>query len=152
MWQLCCWASTSPLPVFVIGASSSRYRWLFVFLRQSTCVLCQQSTYTALGFCFSGLWKHYSPFSSPWKSIRDLLEKKAIAWGSKWIQERSRVVWVQMIHAPVSPNETVKSVSNIKCYASGNPSWPGGGSQLKKWLHNLFRVWQVLQDSELSIF
>ena len=35
----------------------NRYCWLFVFLRQSTFVLSQQSAYTALGFCFSGLWK-----------------------------------------------------------------------------------------------
>ena len=64
MWQLCYQISASSLRVFVIGASSPehRYCWLFVFLRQSTCVLSQQSTYTALGFCFSGLWKHYSPF------------------------------------------------------------------------------------------
>ena len=55
-----------------------------------------------------------------------------------------------MIHAPVSLSETMQIVHNIKRYTSGNPSWPGGGSQLKKWLHNLFRVWQVLQDSEPS--
>ena len=55
-----------------------------------------------------------------------------------------------MIHAPVSLSETMQIVHNIKRYTSGNPSWPGGGSQLKKWLRNLFRVWQVLQDSEPS--
>ena len=48
--------------------------------------------------------------------------------------------------------ETMQIVHNIKRCASGNPSWPGGGSQLKKWLCNLFRVWQVLQDSEPSFF
>ena len=55
-----------------------------------------------------------------------------------------------MIHTPVSLSETMQIVHNIKWYTSGNPSWPGGGSQLKKWLRNLFRVWQVLQDSEPS--
>lgn len=39
-------------------------------------------------------------FSSPWKSVRDLLERNAIAWDSKWIQGRSRVLRAQMIHAP----------------------------------------------------
>ena len=57
-----------------------------------------------------------------------------------------------MIHAPVSLSATMQIVHNIKWYTSGNPSWPGSGSQLKKWLHNLFRVWQVLQDSEPSFF
>ena len=61
-------------------------------------------------------------------------------------------MWAQMIHAPVSLSETMQIVHNIKRYTSGNPSWPGCGSQLKKWLHNLFRVWQVLQDSEPSFF
>ena len=61
-------------------------------------------------------------------------------------------MWAQMLHAPVSPNETMQSVHNIKRYASGNHSWPGGGSQFKKWLCNMFRVWQVLQDSEPSFF
>ena len=84
--------------------------------------------------------------------VHFLLERKAIAWGSKWILGRSRVVWAQMIHAPVSLTETMQIVHNIKWYTSGNPSWPGGGSQLKKWLHNLFRVWQVLQNSEPSFF
>ena len=45
-----------------------------------------------------------------------------------------------MIHAPVSLTETMQIVHNIKWYTSGNPSWPGGSSQLKKWLHNLFSV------------
>ena len=62
------------------------------------------------------------------------------------------MVWTQMIHAPVSLSETMQIVHNIKRYASRNPSWPGGGSQFKKWLHNLFRVWQVLQNSEPSFF
>ena len=62
------------------------------------------------------------------------------------------MVWAQMIHAPVSLSETMQIVHNIKRYTSGNPSWPGGGSQLKKWLCNLFRVQQVLQDSEPSFF
>lgn len=37
MRQLCCWASTSPLHVFVIGLPLPEHRscWLFVFLRQS---------------------------------------------------------------------------------------------------------------------
>ena len=48
--------------------------------------------------------------------------------------------------------ETMQIVFNIKRYTSGNHSWPGGGSQLKKWLCNMFRVWQVLQDSEPSFF
>ena len=61
-------------------------------------------------------------------------------------------MWAQMIHAPVSLSETMQIVHNIKLYASGNHSWPGGSSQLKKWLRNLFRVWQVLQDSEPSFF
>ena len=64
MWQLCYQISASSLRVFVIGASSPehRYCWLFVFLRHSTCVLSQQSAYTALGLYFSGLWKHDSLF------------------------------------------------------------------------------------------
>ena len=50
----CLWEEL-PLP-------EDRSCWLFVFLRQSAFVLSQQSGSTALGFCFSGLWKHYSPF------------------------------------------------------------------------------------------
>ena len=61
-------------------------------------------------------------------------------------------MWAQIIHTPVSLSETRQIVHNIKWYTSGNPSWPGSGSQLKKWLHNLFRVWQVLQDSKPSFF
>ena len=58
-------------------------------------------------------------------------------------------MWAQMIHAPVSPNEAMKNVHNILCYASGNDSWPQD-SVYK--MACTFKVWQVLQDSEPSIF
>ena len=123
MWHLCCWASASPLHVFVIRPSGTQI--LLVFLKLSTFVLSQGSAYTAPGFSVSGLWKHYSPFSSPWKTVGNLLERKAIAWGSKWIQGRSRVVWAQVIYPPVSQSETVESVHHINQYTCGNHSWPG---------------------------
>ena len=58
-------------------------------------------------------------------------------------------MWAQMIHAPVSPNEAMKNVHNILCYASGNDSWPQD-SVYK--MACTFKVWQVLQDSEPSFF
>ena len=45
--------------------------------------------------------------------VHFLLERKAIAWGSKWIQGRKRVVWAQMIHVPVSLRQCrLSSISN----------------------------------------
>ena len=81
--------------------------------------------------------------------VHFLLERKAIAWGSKWIQGRKRVVWAQMIHVPVSLRQCrLSSISNdtpLEIIA-------GHRIQFKKWLCNMFKVWQVLQDSEPSFF